>query len=286
MKIDEFAPQLSYFFYTYQDIFEEAAKYRAGRRMWARLVKERWGAKSSRSLAFRFGVACGGASLAAADPLNNVVRVAYQVLAAALGGAQSIFSCAYDEAYALPTAESTSLALRTQQICAEEGGLINTVDPLGGSYYVEGLTDAMEAAAKKIMDEIEKLGGMVSCIEKGIIQKWISDEAYKTEIALQGGKKVWVGVNKYASASAPPLSLHQHNVESARRKLKELKELKAGRDNARVQNTLTELTAAAEKSGQNLMPLILAAVKAYATVGEINQAMKKVFGEFKEPTFV
>lgn len=286
MKIDDFAPQLSFFFYTYTDLFEEAAKYRAARRMWARLVKERWGATDPKSLAFRFGVACGGASLSAAEPMNNIVRVAYQVLAAALGGAQSIFSCAYDEAYALPTEASTGLALRTQQICAEEAGLANSVDPLGGSYYLESLTDAMETSAKKIMDNIEELGGMVACIEKGLIQKWIADEAYRTELALQAGKKVWVGVNKYASEEAPALSLHKHNLEGVEKKIQGLRELKARRDQAQVRQTLDHLRRACENDRDNLMPPLLAAVKAYATVGEITKAMKDIFGQFKEPKFI
>jgi methylmalonyl-CoA mutase N-terminal domain/subunit len=286
MAIDEFAPQLSFFFYTYTDIFEEAAKYRAARRMWARLVKERWKAKDKKSMAFRFGVACGGASLCAPEPMNNIVRVAYQVLAAALGGAQSIFSCAFDEAYALPTAESTRLALRTQQICAEEAGLINTVDPLGGSYYLESLTDAMEGEAGKVMDRIAELGGMVPCIEKGIIQNWIADEAYRSELKVQDGTKVWIGVNKYQTEdSAPPMALHAYNREGAAAKMEKLRDLRKKRDAARVKAALAGLKAACNQSGENLMPPILEAVRAYATVGEITAAMKEVFGVFKEPAF-
>jgi len=284
MEVDRFAPRLSFFFYTYTDIFEEAAKYRAARRMWARLVKDRWGAKDPRSMAFRFGVACGGASLAAPEPMNNIVRVAYQVLGAALGGAQSIFSCAYDEAYALPTEESTGLALRTQQVCAEEAGLINTVDPLGGSWFLENLTDSMEASAGKIMDEIEELGGMVACIEKGVVQKWIADEAYRTELAIKKGEKPWIGVNRYADKKEPPrLKLHKHDRKSAERKIRELKKLKKSRQGAAVTRSLDRLRKACVKDGENLMPYILEAVKSYATVGEITDAMKQVFGEFKEP---
>lgn len=286
MDIDDFAPRLSFFFYTYTDIFEEAAKYRAARRMWARLVKERWGAKNPKSMAFRFGVACGGASLCAPEPMNNIVRVAYQVLGASLGGAQSIFSCAYDEAYALPTEQSTRLALRTQQVCAEEAGLTNTVDPLGGSYFVENLTDKMEDAANKIMAEIEELGGMVACIEAGIIQKWIADEAYRTELSIQEGKKTWIGVNKYQPEEEQPVALHRHNTQGAEKKIKALSELKKKRDSARVEATLAELRKACVNEKENLMPLILEAVKAYATVGEINAAMKETFGEFKEPAFL
>jgi methylmalonyl-CoA mutase, N-terminal domain len=287
VDIDAFAPQLSFFFYTYTDIFEEAAKYRAGRRLWARLVRERWGAKDPKSMAFRFGVACGGSSLCAPEPMNNIVRVAYQVLAAALGGAQSIFSCAYDEAYALPTAESTRLALRTQQICAEEGGLTSTVDPLGGSYYVEGLTNAIEAEAKKIMSEIEQLGGMVDCIEKGIIQRWIVDEAYRTELKIQNGSKAWIGVNRHSTDEpAPAMQLHRHRTDTVDQKLARLKELKAKRDNAAVAKALADLTAACARPDDNLMPRLLAAVRAYATVGEITGAMKQVFGVFKEPAFI
>jgi methylmalonyl-CoA mutase N-terminal domain/subunit len=287
MKIDEFAPRLSFFFYTYTDIFEEAAKYRAARRMWARLVKERWGAENPKSMAFRFGVACGGASLCAPEPMNNIVRVAYQVLAAALGGAQSIFSCAYDEAYALPTEDSTRLALRTQQVCAEEAGLINTVDPLGGSFYLESLTDSMEKQALKIMDQIHELGGMVDCIEKGIVQKWIADEAYRTELAIQKGDKAWIGVNKHQCDEPPPrMEVHRHNLERAEEKIGKLRELRHRRDRDRVDKALSRLKQACGDHKQNLMPHVLEAVKSYATVGEITAAMKEVFGEFKEPAFI
>jgi methylmalonyl-CoA mutase N-terminal domain/subunit len=286
IKIDEFAPRLSFFFYTYTDIFEEAAKYRAARRMWARLVKERWDARDEKSMAFRFGVVCGGASLCAPEPMNNIVRVAYQVLASALGGAQSVFSCAYDEAYALPTAETTRLALRTQQVCAEEAGLTNTVDPLGGSWFLEGLTDAMEEQAKKTMDKIAELGGMVSCIEKGIVQKWIAEEAYQTELKLHRGEKVWVGVNKYRTEDGSDrLIFHHHDRDKARDKISKLKKLRQERSTERVKKSLDALKQACE-GGENLMPSVLEAVKAYATVGEINSVMKEVFGEFKEPVFI
>lgn len=286
IDIDEFASRLSFFFYTYTDIFEEAAKYRAARRMWARLVKEKWEAKDPKSMAFRFGVVCGGASLCAPEPMNNIVRVAYQVLASALGGAQSIFSCAYDEAYALPTAETTKLALRTQQVCAEEAGLTNTVDPLGGSYFLESLTDSMEEEAGKIMDKIAELGGMVPCIEKGIVQRWISEEAYQTEMKIHRGDKVWVGVNKYKTETGPEeLTIHHHDREKSDDKIKKLQKLREQRSTEKANRSLDELRSACERN-DNLMPYILEAVKAYATVGEINSAMKEVFGEFKEPVVI
>ncbi len=284
MEIDRFAPRLSFFFYTYTDIFEEAAKYRAARRMWARLVKERWEAEDPKSMAFRFGVACGGASLYAREPMNNIVRVAYQVLGAALGGAQSIFSCAYDEAFALPTAESTRLALRTQQVCAEEAGLVNTVDPLGGSYFLESLTHSMEESAGKVMDDIKEQGGMVSCIEKGVIQRWIADEAYRSELAARRGETARVGVNKYVTEEPMPgLSLHRHRPEGSEEKIKGLRELREQRGSDKVEKALSGLKKACEDEGENLMPFILEAVRSYATVGEITAAMKEVFGEFKQP---
>jgi len=287
VKIDDFAPRLSFFFYTYTDIFEETAKYRAARRLWARLVKERWGAENPKSMAFRFGVVCGGSSLCAPEPMNNIVRVAYSVLAAALGGAQSIFSCAYDEAFALPTAETTRLALRTQQVCAEEAGLSYTVDPLGGSYFVESLTDSMEGSARKIMDDIEELGGMADCIEKGVIQRWIAEEAYQTEIKLQNGEKPWIGVNRHASDDPPPdMALHKHSGEGGELKIKKLKELKASRDNGAVDKSLAAIGRACEREDVNLMPLVLDAVKSDATVGEITAATKEVFGEFTEPAVI
>ncbi len=286
MDIDDFAPQLSFFFYTYMDIFEEAAKYRAARRMWARIVKERFGAKKAKSMMFRFGVACGGASLAANEPLNNVVRVSYAALGAALGGTQSNFTCAYDEAYALPTEESARLALRTQQILAEEAGMCSSVDPLAGSYFVENLTDKMEDEALGIMSKIEELGGMVPCIEKGIIQKWVADEAYKAELAIHEGRKTWVGVNKYKSDnSRPEMQLHKHNTDAVDKQIEKLGLLRSERDQAAVDKALADLKAAA--LGQdNLMQPIMEAVRVYATVGEITATMKDIFGEFKEPVFV
>jgi methylmalonyl-CoA mutase N-terminal domain/subunit len=197
MTIDEFAPQISFFFYTHNDFFEEVAKYRAGRRMWAKIVKERYGAQQEKSLHFRTGVVCGGWTLQAEQPQNNVVRVAYQAMASVFGGIQSMFTAAWDEPFALPTQESTTLALRTQQILANETGVTKVADPLGGSYYVEALTDAMEEAIAEIMGDLEGRGGMVRCIEDGYVQGLIAEEALKVQKQIESGERPIVGVNCY-----------------------------------------------------------------------------------------
>jgi methylmalonyl-CoA mutase N-terminal domain/subunit len=286
LDIDTFAPQLSFFFYTHNDFFEEVAKYRAGRRLWARLMKERFGAKNPRSQMFRVAVVCGGSTLTAAQPLNNVVRVAYQALSSVLGGVQSVFTCAYDEGYAIPTEESQTLALRTQQVLAYETGVTNTVDPLGGSYFIEALTDRMEVEALAIIQRIERVGGMVQAIQKGLIQREILEEAYRQQKRLEKGEKVVIGVNRYqTSESHQDLKLYRMDPELYQRQLARLGRVKAGRDAAAVSRTLAELKAAAQGQ-ENLMPYLLAAVKEYATVGEMVATLREVFGEFQEPVGV
>ncbi len=283
MDIDAFAPQLSFFFYTHNDFFEEVAKYRAGRRLWARIVKERFGAKSPRSQMFRCAVVCGGSTLTAPQPLNNVVRVSYQALAAVLGGVQSIFTCAYDEGYAIPTEESQTLALRTQQVLAYETGVTNTADPLGGSYFVEALTDRMEQEVSRHMERIEALGGMVQCIEKGVIQREILDEACRQQKRLESGDKVVIGVNRYESSeSGQALKLYRMSPEVQTKQLARLAATKAARNDCAVTSALADLRSAAVKK-QNLMPALLASVKEYATVGEIVSVLREVYGEFREP---
>ena len=283
MPVDQFAPRLSFYFYTYTDIFEEVAKYRAMRRLWARMMKERFGAQDPRSQMFRFGVVCGGKSLTRQQPLNNVIRVAYEALASVLGGVQSMFTAAYDEAYALPTEDSAILALRTQQILAEETGVTNTIDPLAGSYFVEALTDKMEAAIITTMDEVEGLGGMVHCVENGTIQRMIADEAYRSEKAISSGEQVVVGVNRYQSKDAGQLHLHAYDASILERQRERLREVRRRRDGRTVQQCLSDLRAACREPDKPLMPYIVDAVRAYATIGEISHTMRDVFGVFQEP---
>src|SRR5690349_19654614 len=204
MTIDEFAPQVSFFFYTHGDFFEEVAKYRAGRRRWARIVRERYGAKDDRSCMFRVGCVAGGASLYAPQAHNNIVRVAYEALASVLGGVQSMFTAAWDEPFALPTEASTTLALRTQQVIAYETGVPLVTDPLGGSYYVEEITDAMEAELVGIMADLERYGGMVKAIEEGYVQRLIAEQAYRHQRELESGERAVVGVNRFTSPEPPP----------------------------------------------------------------------------------
>jgi methylmalonyl-CoA mutase N-terminal domain/subunit len=286
MPIDQFAPRLSFYFYTYTDIFEEVAKYRAMRRLWARIMKERFDARDPRSQMFRFGVVCGGKSLTRQQPLNNVIRVAYEALASVLGGVQSMFTAAYDEAYALPTEESAILALRTQQILAEETGVANTIDPLAGSYYVEALTDQMEAAIVATMDEVDRLGGMVRCVENGTIQRMIADEAYRSERAIAAGEQAVVGVNRYQSQEAGQLHLHAYDASILERQRERLQSVRRSRDGRAVQQCLGDLRAACREPETPLMPYIVDAVRAYATIGEITDAMRDVFGVFQEPAVI
>jgi methylmalonyl-CoA mutase N-terminal domain/subunit len=285
MKIDDFAPRFSFYFYTHTDFFEEIAKYRAMRRLWARIMRERFGAKDPRSWHFRFGTVCGGSSLAAAEPENNIVRVAFEALSAVLGGSQTIFTCAYDEAHALPTEESALLALRTQQVIAFESGVPGVADPLGGSYLLESLTAEMEAGMEAIIQRAEDMGGMVSCIERGVVQGWIAESAYQFQKDVDSGARTIVGVNKYGG---DPESHAIFSVDErlANRQKERLAKVKNERDSASVKSALARLktTAGAPAgSANNLMGPIMEAVEAYATVGEITEILCGVWGEFKEP---
>ena len=284
MTIDEFAPQISFFFYTHGDFFEEIAKYRAGRRRWATIVKERYGAADPKSAMFRFGVVCGGASLYAPQSQNNRVRVAYEALASVLGGVQSMFTAAWDEPFALPTEESTTLALRTQQILAHETGVTRTVDPLGGSYFVEALTDAMEQRLVEIMADLEKQGGMVAAIESGYVQRLIAEEAYRHQLSLESGERVVVGVNRFSSDEPPPDTQgYELDEKNRERQLERLAHVKRTRDPGRVRTTLAALRAGAEVDDCNLMPPLIDCVKAYCTVGEMVCVLKEEWGEFTQP---
>src|SRR4051794_32412809 len=242
MTIDEFAPQVSFFFYTHGDFFEEIAKYRAGRRRWAHIVKERYGAKDDRSCMFRVGCVAGGASLYAPQAQNNIVRVAYEAMASVLGGVQSMFTAAWDEPFALPTEDSATLALRTQQVLAYETGVARVADPLGGSYYVEALTDAMEAKVVEIMSDLEQRGGMVEAVEQGYLHALIADEAYRVHHAVASGERPVVGVNKFVSdETAPEVEGFELDEKGRLRQLERLAEVKRTRSAADVQSCLGAL---------------------------------------------
>jgi len=284
LRVDEFGPLISFYFYTHNDLFEEVAKYRAGRRLWARLMKERFGARDPRAMMFRFGVVCGGSTLTAQQPQNNIVRVAYQALASVLGGVQSVFTAAWDEAFAIPTEQTAELALRTQQVLAYETGVANVADPLGGSYYVEALTARIEHEAQAIIERIDRLGGMVPCIQSGLIQKEIAAEAYRHQQRVESGEQVVVGVNKFTRAEPerrqlelweldPTLGVHQRQ---------QLAQVKEQRDPSRVARALALLRETAG-TDRNLMPAIIEAVKSYASIGEICRLLRDEFGTFREP---
>jgi len=285
LDVDAFAKNISFFFYTHSDFFEEIAKYRAARRIWARTMRERFGAELARSLHFRFGLVCGGSTLQAAQPLNNAIRVAYEAMASVLGGATSIFTAAWDEPFAIPTEESAELALRTQQILAFETGVAAVADPLGGSYYVEALTDATEREVLRVLDEIEAQGGMVRCIEEGVIQQMIADEAYRKQHRLERGDDVVVGVNRFQTEQQRELTLFALDAASQSTQLARLAAVRASRDGAAVERSLERLreTLASER---NCMPALIEAAEAYCTVGEMCSVMRSVFGEFREPIVV
>jgi methylmalonyl-CoA mutase N-terminal domain/subunit len=284
MTIDQFAPQVSFFFYTHGDFFEEIAKYRAGRRRWATIVKERYGATSDKAAMFRFGCVAGGASLFAPQAHNNIIRVAYEAMASALGGVQSMFTAAWDEPFALPSEESTTLALRTQQILAYETGIARVADPLGGSYFVEALTDATEAKIIEIMDDLDRHGGMVRAIEDGYLQGLIADEAYHAHQAIESGARPVVGVNRFATGEpAPELATYELDAGGRDRQLARLAQVKAGRDAAAASAALAALATAARTPEANLMHQLIDCARAYCTVGEMVTALKDVWGEFQQP---
>lgn len=286
MEIDTFAPRLSFIFATQIDLFEEVAKFRAARRIWARMVRERFGAKDDRSCMMRFHTQSSGSVNADREPINNIVRSAYQGLAAILGGAQSLALCSYDEPYTIPTEEAVRISLRTQQILAYEIGAIRTVDPLAGSYYVEYLTDELERRIEEKMRMIREAGGMIRSIQNGSVQREILEKAYEHEKRLQSGEKVIVGVNKYASEEdVQEIGLHEIRPDVTRRQIARVQEVKARRDNDAVRAALDGVREAAAGK-DNTMPAILEAVQCYATVGEIVNAMKEVFGEFVEPAVI
>jgi len=285
LDVDEFVPRISFFFNAHNDFFEEIAKYRAARRIWAREVRNRFGSESPRTLQLRFHTQTAGVSLTVQQPLNNIVRVAVQALAGVLGGTQSLHTDAYDEALALPTDRAALIALRTQQIIAEETGVVNTVDPLGGSYYLEALTDKMEDEALNYFRKIDSMGGMVAAIEKGFPQREIQDSAYQYQKAVERGEQVIVGVNKYTMTDEPsevPILVIDESVRT--HQLERLDEVRARRDHGSVANSLEKLKQAA-RDQENTMPATLEAVRSYATLGEICSALRDVYGIYEEPAF-
>jgi methylmalonyl-CoA mutase N-terminal domain/subunit len=285
MKVDEFGPRLSFFFNSHSDFLEEVAKFRAARRLWAKIMKERFGAQDPRSLMLRFHTQTAGCSLTAQQPLNNIMRTAFQALSAVLGGTQSLHTNSYDEALALPSELAVQVALRSQQVIAYETNVCDTVDPLAGSYYIEKLTDEVEARAQDYIDQIDRMGGAVAAIEKGFIQREIGASAYKFQQEIEKGERIIVGLNRFQTAEEKLKDLLKVDPEVGEKQKARLQELKSTRDNAAVQKTLAELKAAAEGT-DNLMPPILMAVKALATLGEICDTLREVFGEYEAPALV
>ncbi|MFH1480732.1 MAG: methylmalonyl-CoA mutase family protein [Pseudomonadota bacterium] len=279
LNIDSFAPRISWIFNTHNKLFEEVAKYRAARKVWADIVRHRFKAKDPRSWVLRFHTQTSGVSLTAQQPENNIVRVAYQVLAAVLGGAQSIAACSFDEALALPTEKSVLLSLRTQQILEHEIGVRDTVDPLGGSYYIEVLTRKMIEEINGLIAKIDEMGGAVAAIEKGYIQREIQDRAYAIQREIEGKKRIVVGLNEYEVKEDLNIALFKPDPENARRQIKRLQELRKNRDQTRVHAALGSIRKAAQGE-ENLMPYFIEAVKVYATIGEICGVLREVFGEY------
>ena len=282
LDVDSFAPRLSFFFDIHNDFFEEIAKLRAARRLWARFMKERYGARKPESMRLRTHTQTAGVSATAQQPLNNVARVALQALAAVLGGAQSLHTNSYDETWALPTEEAVTVALRTQQIVAEETGVPLTIDPLGGSYYLETLTDQMEAAALAYIAKIDALGGMVRAIDTGYPQKEIADAAYRYQLLEDRGEKVVVGVNRYAMREERPIQYLRIDERVELEQIERVGRFKAARDAARVERRLGHVAEAC-REGTNLMPVLIDAVKDYVSLGEISDVYRKEFGQYREP---
>jgi methylmalonyl-CoA mutase, N-terminal domain len=281
LDVDDFAPRISFFFNSHSDFFEEIAKFRAARKLWADVMRDRFGAKHERSWKLRFHTQTAGVSLTAQQPYNNVVRTALQALAAILGGTQSLHTNSLDEALALPTAEAATLALRTQQIIAHESGVTNTVDPLGGSYFVERLTLDMERGAREYFEIIDRLGGMVEAIEQGFPQKEIAEASYRFQQSVEKRDKIIVGVNDFVQEDEEPIPILYIDETTAGRQLARLEELRRTRDNDKVRRALDTLRETARGKGNTMYPL-LDAVRAYATVGEMCDALRDVWGEYEE----
>src|SRR5881628_3451829 len=285
LSVDDFAPQLSFFFNAHSDLLEEIAKFRAARRLWARIMKDRFGANDPRSLMLRFHAQTAGSSLTAQQPENNIVRVGIQALAAVLGGCQSLHTNSLDEALALPTEHSALIALRTQQIMAHETGVANTIDPVAGSYAIESLTSKIESGATEYLSKIDALGGMLQAIESGYVQTEIQKAAFDYQRAVETREQIVVGVNEFQAEEERQIPTLRIDPALEREQVARLQALRAKRDSARAQSALAELQRRAATS-ENLLPALLAAVEAYATVGEISDALRRVFGEYQESVVI
>jgi methylmalonyl-CoA mutase N-terminal domain/subunit len=285
LGVDEFAPQLSFFFNAHSDLLEEIAKYRAARRLWAKIMRERFGAKDARSLLLRFHAQTAGSSLTAQQPEDNIVRVAIQALAAVLGGCQSLHTNSLDEALALPTEDAALIALRTQQILAHETGVTNTIDPVAGSYAIEHLTNEIEKGALEYIEKLDAMGGMLRAIESGFVQGEIQKAAYEFQRAVESKEQIVVGVNDFIAEEERGIPTLRIDAEIERTQIARLNALRAKRDSARAKTALAELSRRASTT-ENLLPAILAAVEAYATVGEISDALRRVFGEYQESVVI
>jgi methylmalonyl-CoA mutase N-terminal domain/subunit len=286
VDVDEVAPRISWIFNTQNNFFEEVAKYRALRRLWARLLKERFGAKDPRSWMLRTHVQTGGATLTAQQPENNIVRAAIQALATVLGGVQSLALSCYDEALALPTTDAQRIAVRTQQIIAHESGVTDTIDPLGGSFFVETLTNQLEEKSRALIDRIDDLGGAVAAIESGYMQQEVQESSVRWQNEVESGKRTIVGVNRFQVEEEPEVGIFRPNPEAAAAQVRELNALRAERDSKVVETALAALRSASRNESQNLMEPIMDAVRAYATVGEICGVLREEWGEYNAPTAV
>jgi methylmalonyl-CoA mutase N-terminal domain/subunit len=286
MDVDEFAPRLSFFFNAQIDFFEEIAKYRAARRIYAREMRDTYGARDERSWRMRCHTQTAGVSLTAQQPLNNIIRTTIEALAGVLGGTQSLHTNSYDEALALPSEKAVRIALRTQQIIAEETGVANTIDPLGGSYFVEALTDELEAKAYEYFAKIDALGGMVEAVKRNYPQREIADAAFQLQEEFDSGRRTLVGVNRYEVDDEEPLPILRIDPALERKQIGRVQVVRARRDATRVEEQLTSLKEAAARDGENLMPHLLDASRAHATEGEIVTALQEVFGTYREaPVF-
>ncbi len=286
LEVDEFAPRLSFFFNAHLDFFEEIAKYRAARRIWARELKERYGARNPRSWLMRFHTQTAGVSLTAQQPEVNIVRTALEALAAVLGGTQSLHTNSFDEALALPTENAVRLALRTQQVIAHETGVVNTIDPLGGSYYLEDLTNRLEAEAYEYFDRIEKLGGVVEAVKQNFQQREIAEASFRYQAEVEAKQRIVVGVNRYELEDEPELEILRIDPALEGEQVERVKALRGRRDSAAVESSLAALKEASLKQDVNLMPLIVEASRAYVTLGEMCDALRETWGTWREtPVF-
>jgi len=285
LDVDVFAPRISFFFNAHSNFLEEVAKFRAARRMWARIMQEKFGARNPRSWMLRFHTQTAGSTLTAQQPENNIVRTAIQAMAAVLGGTQSLHTNSFDEALSLPTEQAARIALRTQQILAFESDAPNTVDPFAGSYFMESLTDEVEKSAEQYLDKISAFGGMLKAIERGFVQQEIQNAAYEYQKAVETGEATVVGVNRFAQESERQVPIQRIDESLERRQIERLQALRAKRDATKWKQAIDAVRNAAT-SGENVMSTIVTAVEAYATVGEISDAMRGVFGEYQEAVVI